>query len=31
MVTKTMRIEETNDAMDNLEHARAVGRQVIVP
>jgi len=26
-----MRLEEINDAMDNLEHARAVGRQVIVP
>jgi len=31
MVTKTMRIEEANDAIDNLEHARAVGRQVLVP
>jgi propanol-preferring alcohol dehydrogenase len=31
MVTKTMRLEEANDAMDNLEHARVVGRQVLVP
>ncbi|NWF78172.1 MAG: NAD(P)-dependent alcohol dehydrogenase [Chloroflexi bacterium] len=31
MVTKTMRLEEANDAIDNLEHRRAVGRQVLVP
>jgi len=31
MVTKTMRLEEANDAIDNLEYARAVGRQVLVP
>jgi propanol-preferring alcohol dehydrogenase len=31
MVTKTMRLEEANDAINNLEHAIAVGRQVLVP
>jgi alcohol dehydrogenase, propanol-preferring len=31
MVTKTMRLEQANDAIDNLEHARVVGRQVLVP
>jgi propanol-preferring alcohol dehydrogenase len=31
MVTKVMRLEEANEAIDNLEHAKAVGRQVLVP
>lgn len=31
MVTKTMKLEEANEAIDNLENFKAVGRQVLVP
>ncbi|NON63426.1 NAD(P)-dependent alcohol dehydrogenase [Acidianus sp. RZ1] len=31
MVTKTMKLEEANAAIDNLENFRTVGRQVLVP
>ncbi|ARM74654.1 NAD(P)-dependent alcohol dehydrogenase [Acidianus manzaensis] len=31
MVTKTMKLEEANEAIDNLENFRAVGRQVLIP
>ena len=31
MITKTMRLEEANEAIDNLENFRAVGRQVLIP
>ena len=31
LVTKIMKLEEVNDALDNLENARVVGRQVVVP
>ncbi|MCX8205356.1 MAG: zinc-binding dehydrogenase [Candidatus Nezhaarchaeota archaeon] len=30
-VTKVMRLEEVNEALDNLKHGRIVGRQVLVP
>ncbi len=30
MVTKQMKLEEVNEALDNLENARATGRQVLV-
>jgi propanol-preferring alcohol dehydrogenase len=31
MVTKIMRLEEANEAIDNLEHGKVVGRQILVP
>ncbi|WP_338604547.1 NAD(P)-dependent alcohol dehydrogenase [Sulfolobus tengchongensis] len=31
MVTKTMKLEDANEAIDNLENFRAVGRQVLIP
>lgn len=31
MVTHTMKLEEANEALDNLENMRVVGRQVLVP
>jgi len=31
MITKVMRLEDANEAIDNLEHAKVVGRQVLVP
>jgi propanol-preferring alcohol dehydrogenase len=31
MITKTMKLEEANEAIDNLENFRAVGRQVLIP
>ncbi|TRM89491.1 NAD(P)-dependent alcohol dehydrogenase [Sulfolobus sp. C3] len=31
IVTRTMKLEEANEAIDNLENFRAVGRQVLVP
>ncbi|QIW22909.1 NAD(P)-dependent alcohol dehydrogenase [Sulfolobus sp. S-194] len=31
MVTKMMKLEEANEALDNLENARVTGRQVLVP
>ncbi|TRM89593.1 NAD(P)-dependent alcohol dehydrogenase, partial [Sulfolobus sp. A20-N-G8] len=31
IVTRTMKLEEANEAIDNLENFRALGRQVLVP
>ncbi len=31
LITKTMRLEEANEALDNLEYGRVTGRQVLVP
>jgi propanol-preferring alcohol dehydrogenase len=31
MITRVMKLEEVNQAIDNLEHARVTGRQVLVP
>ena len=31
MVTKAMKLEEVNEALDNLEKGRVVGRQVLIP
>lgn len=31
MVTNVMKLEEANDALDNIEHSKVAGRQVLVP
>ncbi|AAK42665.1 NAD(P)-dependent alcohol dehydrogenase [Saccharolobus solfataricus] len=31
MITKTMKLEEANEAIDNLENFKAIGRQVLIP